>query len=302
MKKTFLNLFTVSFLTTSLILSSCSKEESKSTETPTPSVPQETFMASTNPQNRAALLEDFTGVRCGFCPDGHVRANQAQESLGKDKFIIIAVHGGSYAAPATGWANFTTPFGAALISQSSVTGYPAGTISRIEAEVLGVPPQKAGGLAMSRGSWSAAASAVNGLSAPVNIGSKATFNAETRELTVNVDLYYTADQLIDSNNINVAFLQSNLMSKQSGDPTPNDPYQQNHVLRHLITGQFGEAVATTRTKGTKYSKTYTYKVPADYNGTATEGGGAVKIDDCSIVVFVTKGKTEVLNAIELDIK
>lgn len=266
--------------------------------TSTTGTPAPAFLASKTPSNRVAVLEDFTGVRCGYCPDGHVKAAAAQFELGEDKFIIMAVHGGGYAAPAPGWANFTTPFAASLISQSGVAGYPAGTINRIKAEDLGVAPQNPGGIAMSRGSWKTAAEAVLAMPSPVNIGSKAEFNSATRELKVYVDLYYTGEETVD-NNINVAFMQDKLMSKQSGAPT--NPYEQNHVLRDLITEQWGDVVTGTKAVGTKVSKVYTYTVPADYNGTEVEGGGAVIIEDCHVVAFVSRGKTDILTAVQIPI-
>ncbi|MBL6963765.1 MAG: Omp28-related outer membrane protein [Bacteroidetes bacterium] len=260
---------------------------------------EEFFMASTDPENRVALLEDFTGVRCGYCPDGHARAKIIKD-LYPNKFIIMAVHAGGYAAPAAGWANFTTPYGNAFVSQANVAGYPAGTLNRIKADDLGVSPQRTGGYAMSRNYWKTAAEAVMLMSAPVNIGAKATYNETNRELTVAVDLYYTADGN-GSNYVNVAILQDKLISKQSGGtPDPNN-YEQNHVLRDLITGQWGDRNETT-TVGTKYSKTFTYTVPTDYNGLGVTGGGAVVIDDLSIVVFVCQNARNVLNALKIDVE
>jgi hypothetical protein len=284
---------------TSIIVTGCDDaktEEAKPNNTTT----EEPFMAGTSATMRVAVLEDFTGVRCGYCPDGHVRAAAAQQELGADKFIIMAVHAGIYANPATGWANFTTPFGAAIDGQAGVSGYPAGTINRMKAADLGVTPMKTGGMAMSRGAWKTAAQAVIAMPSPVNLGAKAEFNSSTRELTVKVDAYYTAEESVQ-NNINVALLQSKLMSRQSGDPTSGDPYEQNHVLRHLITGQWGEAITEAKTVGAKVRKTYTYTVPEDYNGTTTEGGGAVLIENCKVVVFVSRDKTDILTAVEIPI-
>jgi hypothetical protein len=281
---------------TSIIVTGC--DDAKTEEAKPNTTTEEPFLASTTASMRVAVLEDFTGVRCGYCPDGHVRATAAQQQLGADKFIIMAVHGGSYATPATGWANFTTAFGSALIAQSSVAGYPAGTINRIKAADLGAAPQISGGIAMSRGSWASAATAVNSMPSPVNLGAKAEFNSSTRELTVKVDAYYTAEESVQ-NNINVAFMQSKLMSKQSGATT--NPYEQNHVLRDLITGQWGEVITDTKAVGTKVRKTYTYSVPADYNGTTTEGGGAVVIENCKVVVFISRDKTDILTAVEIPI-
>jgi hypothetical protein len=306
MKKSLLNLGMILAISATFF-AACKKEEetSKKVETTTTTsstsstgTPVTEFLASKTPSNRVAVLEDFTGVRCGYCPDGHVKAAAAQSVLGEDKFIIMAVHGGGYAAPLAGWADFTTPYASAFINQSAVAGYPAGTINRIKAEDLGVSAQKAGGIAMSRPYWQAAAEAVLTMPSPVNIGSKAEYNSSTRELKVMVDLYYTEDEAV-ANNINVAFMQDKLMSKQSGAPT--NPYQQNHVLRDLITGQWGEVLADAKTKATKVSKTYTYTVPEDYHGTTVEGGGAVVIEDCSVVVYVSRGSKDILTAVKIPI-
>ncbi len=291
MKKSILKITAAALVAMSITFFGCKKDEDDGGGDDNKQ-PTTEFLASTTPSNRNAVLEDFTGVRCGYCPDGHVKAKAAADA-NPGKFIILAVHAGPYASPSTGWANFTTSFGEAIDDQASVSGYPAGTINRMLCSDLGVTPQKTGGTAMSRGSWATAGAKVMSMSSPVNIGSKATFNSATRELTVKVDLYYTADQTVQ-NNINVAFLQNKLMSKQSGDPTSGDLYEQNHVLRHLLTGQWGEPVTTETKTGSKVSKTYTYTVPADYNGTATEGGGLVKIEDCEVVVFVSQNRTNIL--------
>jgi hypothetical protein len=258
-------------------------------------------LVSTKETYKVALLEDFTGVRCGYCPDGHRVAKEILDA-NPGKFIIMAVHGGSYATPATGWANFTTSYANALINQAKVAGFPAGTMNRISAATLGVTPQLTGGYAMNRGDWPYAAAYVMAEIAPVNINATATFNSTNRLLTVNVYLYYTSD-VSGSNNVNVALLQDKLYSKQSGGtPDPNN-YEQNHVLRYFLTGMWGEVLTYAgETKGTMVSKTYTYTVPEDYNGTTVEGGGAVVVDNLNVVVFVANGRFNVLNAFAVDVK
>lgn len=280
-----------------VLFSGCKKEE---TGTGNDNNTNSEFLASTTPQNRVGVLEDFTGVRCGYCPDGHVRA-KAVADANPGKFIILAVHAGSYATPATGWANFTTAFGSALVSQAKVSGFPAGTINRMLCSTLGVTPQIANGYAMSRGSWATAANKVFAMPAPVNIGAKATFDASSRLLTVKVDMYYTAEEA-GPNNLNVLLIQDHLFSKQSGGmPDPNN-YEQNHVVRDFITGQWGEVITESKTVGSKITKTYTYTVPNDYHGTNTEGGGAVVVDNLKVVAFVAQGQTNILNAVEVDVK
>lgn len=285
----------------SLIVASCSKsdteEDNNSGNNPGPTE----FLASTGTTTRVAVLEDFTGVRCGYCPDGHVKA-KAVADANPGKFVILAVHGGSYASPMAGWANFTTAYGQALISQAKVSGYPAGTISRVLCSELGVTPQIANGYAMSRSSWGNAAAKIFNQTADVNIGAKATFDPGTRKLTVYVHLYYAKEQT-GENNINVALVQDNIFSKQSGGIPDANNYEQDHVVRDFITGQWGDPVTETKTIGAKVMKTYTYTVPENYNGaTIPPGGGAVVVDDLKVVAFVAKGKTDILNAIEVDVK
>jgi hypothetical protein len=255
----------------------------------------------TTETNKVALLEYFTGVRCGYCPDGFNVAKGIEDAY-PDKFITMAIHAGPYAAAQAGWPNYTTTYGDALISQAKVSGYPAGTMNRITGSTLGVTPQITGGYAIGRNYWATAAAYVMAQIAPVNIAADATFNTVTKQLTVKVNLYYTR-AVTGSNNINVALLQDKINGKQSGGtPDPNN-YEQNHVVRHFITGQWGDVIsATGQILGSRVSKTYTYTVPSDYNGTGTDGGGAVVIDNLSVVVFITNGQTDVLNALSVDVK
>ena len=259
------------------------------------------FRASTTPTTRIAVLEDFTGVRCGFCPDGHDVAKQIETTLG-DEFIVIAVHAsGTYSQPAPGsdWPNFETPFGAAITSLAEPAGFPAGTMNRIPAKDLGLTPQNTGkpnSLALGRGLWSSAASITTGMVSPVNIGLHAEVN--DRELTVTVDVYYTDDET-EPNSINVALLQNGLIGRQSGGTPDPMNYAQNHVLRALIAGndpQWGDPITESTTKESFLRKVYTYTIPADYNGTGLDGGGAAIIEDMEVVAFISRDKTDILTA------
>lgn len=277
----------------SIAFFSC-KKDSDDTDDPA----DDTFLASTSVQKKVAVLEDFTGVRCGYCPDGHtIAATLLSNNPGK--FIVMAVNAGSYAAPQAGWANFTTPYGQSLVSQSAVTGYPAGTMNRHQFSGGQYNIQN-NGLAMGRSGWTAAANTIMAENAPVNIGAKSTYDAASKKLTIKVDLYYTEAETVQ-NNINIALLQSGIVAKQSGG---GDNYVHNHVLRDLITGQWGDPIPSEKTaKGSKYTKTFTYTVPADFNGAVIPpGGGAVDIAKCDIVVFVTRDKVEILNGLEIKAK
>jgi hypothetical protein len=278
-------LFIAPMALVAMFFSNCGTDETKDSGAP--------FMASTEVENKHAVLEDFTGVRCGYCPQGHIIAADLAATHGEN-FMVIAVNAGGYAAPAPGWADFTTSYGDALIAQSAVAGYPAGTVNRIQ-----YGQGQKGGLAMSRGSWSAASNEIMSQESPVNIGAKATFDEATRELTVMVDLYYTADGN-GANKINVALLQSGMIAKQSGGTSD---YEHKHVLRDMVTGQWGEEVpSTSTTPESKFSATYTYFVPENFNGAdIPPGGGVADINNMNLVVFVAEGNENIYTGIEVAI-
>ena len=88
----------------------------------------QTFV-STTPENKNIVLEEFTGIHCVYCPDGHLMA-QNLYNVNPGDVVLINIHAGSYAVPSAGEPDFRTPFGAAIDGQASVSGYPAGTINR----------------------------------------------------------------------------------------------------------------------------------------------------------------------------
>ena len=277
----------LAFATVSLVFTNCKKEnegDGGSTEE---------FLASMNVETKHAVLEDYTGVRCGFCPDGHARAQALIDQYG-DNVVVLGVNAGSYAAPSSGWANFTTPYGPAFISLAKPSGYPNGSVNRVK-----YAPAGTSGTSMSRGAWKSAAEAVMTENSPVNIGAKATFNSSTRELTIKVDAYYTADGN-GANKLNIALLQSGMVANQSGG---GQNYVHKHVLRDLITGQWGDDIpAENTTAGSSYSKTFTYTVPADFNGPVIPpGGGEVFIQDCKLAVYIAEGQENIYTGINVTI-
>lgn len=265
--------------------------------------PDTTFIAPTTTQRRVALLEELGGVRSTTYPDGHAIAKNIL-SVNPGKFITIATHANVYATPSTGWANYTTKAGTSIDSLIKPAGYPAGTMNRLPCSTLGTTALNGvpSSLAMGTNQWSTAAGTAISLFAPVNLGADATFNSTTRVLTVFVDMYYTNTETVQ-NNLNVSLLQDGLVSKQTGGTPDPNAYVQNNVLRDMITpGSWGEVITEAKTVGSKVRKVYYYTVPTEYNGTGADGGGTVDVSKLKVVAFVTRGKVEVLNAIQVAVK
>lgn len=240
-------------------------------------------LVSTDRQPRNAVLEEFTGIHCQYCPDGH-RIAQALADANPGRVVLMNIHQGNYATPGTGEPDYRTSFGDALAAQTALTGYPCGTVNRHVFAGLGMTT---GGTAMDRGSWGPASDIILPDTTPVNIGIQSELDTVSRVLTVTVELYYTANSVVSSNYINVALLQNNIYGPQTNGGAGNN-YRHMHMLRHLLTGQWGDVVTTT-TQGTLVTRTYTYTVPAAITNIPCV------LSNCDIAVFVTQTHQEILS-------
>ena len=252
----------------------------------------QTFV-STQPENKNVILEEFTGISCGYCPDGH-RIGQDLHNANPNDVFLINIHTGSFASPQGAGTDFRVdPIGSNIASQSNLTGYPAGTVNRHQFST-----SQGGGTAMGRSDWTAAANQILTMASPVNVGIQANVDMATNVLTVDVEVYYTGAQTVTSNMLNVAVVQNNVEGPQSGssfNPTailPNGNYNHQHMLRHMMTGQWGVPI-NTLTPGSLYADQFTWTMPADINGVALDP------TNLAVVAYVAEGQQEILNGTEV---
>lgn len=246
---------------------------------------------STATENKNAVLEEFTGIYCTFCPDGHLKAQQFADANPGD-VVLINIHAGGYANPNGSDPDFRTPWGAAIDGQSGLAGYPAGTMNRR----VFTGHQQASGTAQSRGSWATTGAIVIGEGSYANIAMEATLDFGTGVLTVDVETYFTGVAPAGMSKLNVAVLQSNIEGPQTGmaaNPAqvlPNGMYSHNHMLRELLTGQWGVDVPTTQ--GVVNSYSYTWTVPNDINGVP------VSLADLEVVSFLAETQQGIVTGTE----
>lgn len=246
---------------------------------------------STTAQNKKVILEEFTGIHCGYCPDGHKRANDLVNANPGNVFLIN-IHSGGYAVPSqTGDPDLRTTAGTAIDAASSVAGYPAGNINRTKS------PWSEG-----RGTWATTAAGILTQSSPVNVAVKSIIDPTTRTLTTEVEAYYTSASAVSTNRITIALTQDNILGPQSdyGNYNPTNwvvvngvkKYKHNHVLRQMITsGTYGESIDTT-TKGYYFYRKYTTTIPASYLSIDCN------IKDLKVVAFVSEGNGNILSGAE----
>lgn len=229
---------------------------------------------STEPANRNVILEEFTGRNCGYCPDGHVIANQIAAN-NPGRFWAINVHAGGYAP--TSYPNFITPDSEAIRAGFGANSFPSGVVNRSTAT------------AQSRGVWANLANQQLSQPSECNIAGMAIVNPQTRTATLTVEVYYTGNSSYDENYLTIAMLQDSIWGSQSGgssNPSQwvNGQYCHMHILRDIITPTWGDAISPT-TQGTLVTRTYEYQIPESIG---SPNGVDVDIDNIFFLAWVSE--------------
>ena len=139
-------------------------------------------MVSTTPSQKNVLLEDLTGIFCGFCPDGAKRADDLKAAV-PGRVVIIGNHAGYYAQPgnpAQAQYDLRTNEGGQIDGLSDPSGYPAGNINRRVTQYS----MKPGKTAMGRGSWGPAASEVMQEASVVNLAVDAYYRPGSQKIEI----------------------------------------------------------------------------------------------------------------------
>lgn len=252
-------------------------------------IAQDEQFVSTTPSNKNVVIEEYTGINCGACPDGHRIANQIAAAH-PGRVIVVNIHAGGYAAN-----TYTTSSGNTLRSTFNINSFPTGTVNR---------HSFSSGLVLERNYWSSCTNTILNQASPVNIAARGTLDWATRELNITVQLYYTSDEANATNKLNVAIIQDNVIGSQSGasyNPAQQvgSQYRHMHMFRGFITeGAWGEAVSPT-TAGSFIEKTYTYTIPASLG---SPNAITAKLEDLHFVAFVAQGNQEILTGCEVEIE
>lgn len=226
-------------------------------------------IVSTQVEKRNVLIEEFTGVNCGYCPDGHYIANLICDYFYGHAWAIN-IHAGGYA---TG-SGYTTTFGDGIheLFSNQIQGYPCGVVNR--------------GSVQSRTDWASTADNIRNEDSPVNIAARGTLNVETRELSVHIEAYNTGSTDLSAYLLNVAVLQNNILGQQSNygpyntDYVEGNQYRHMHMLRDLLMGQWGVEISSAQ--NAFFDTTFVYTIPESISGLAIPD-----VKDIELVAYLT---------------
>ena len=242
--------------------------------------------------DRKVLIEEFTGANCAACPAGARTIKTLKEAYG-DKIIAIAIHttrSGPLGEPLSGSSyDFRTDKGDNLVDLfGGLSGIPASVFNRTKYE------DENRMAVLAPDTWPDRVLSEFEKESVVNLSTDLDYDATTRTLTIGVEAIPLITQTGDYR-INVMITESKIIDYQNDGGVVDSMYQNDHVLREIISAESGDAFASEFVTNDPISATYTFEVP--------EGDGVWIVENCSVVTFISEvdeenGTIEVLQADE----
>ena len=220
-------------------------------------------------QKKNVLMEEFTGTACYWCTEGHAMTERMAH-IWPGRVFPVNIHTGSLAQAYK--TKEGDQIGSYLDCESA--GYPSGDVNRRD---FGF------GYVMSRSNWLLAADYVMQEDAPVNLFMQSEYDAATRQLSVHVEGYFTAE-VSEEQRLTVMLLQNNVWGYQNG-PEQGD-YRHMHMLRQTLGDVWGDLIEEAA-QGQYFSREYTLDLPTRI------GDVVVKPYDLQLLAFVSAGRTDV---------
>lgn len=238
------------------------------------------------PQTKRVLFEDFTGVHCPTCPNGH-EAIQTMKANHPGRIVAVAIHPTTeefnQAFPYTGEDSLNTNWASDIFTIiTKPGGIPFGIADRVNGTLN---PAQWESLVTSR------------LSAPCQANvelSVLSFDPATRELKYEVKMELTEDLNIPLYFSMLIMEDSIIQSQERQGVGHIHNYVHNHILRdmHHFRTNLNPSNEPPAVKGRVFLKQYSYTFPAGANW---------KPEHCHLVVYIHKS-VDVLQVTEIKIR
>jgi hypothetical protein len=248
---------------------------------------------STSPQKKNFFIERGSGIACCSCPGVTDKCMHIIDSFPKGRGVFMIYHFGPDARPQSGQLNkdYKTKFGDSILTPVWPF-YLNMMVNRID---RGVPYGSTFIFGPNNDQVTPACVTVSDETAPVNLAMASTYNSTTREITVDVKAYYTANSITPRNFLQVAITEDSIKGPQCMGSTWDYNYYHMDLFRANINGPLG-AIITNTTAGSTVTGTYKYTVPAKY-GTETNTASWVTPDPkhFKLVLFMSEDTTAGFN-------
>ncbi|GAB4295801.1 MAG: hypothetical protein Kow0068_20350 [Marinilabiliales bacterium] len=237
---------------------------------------------------RKILIEDFTGHKCGNCPEAHDMLNSLHNTYG-DQIISIGIHADYFAQPdASGLftADYRCQTGDELFAYFNVVVQPIGTVNRTQSQ---------GSYLFNYTDWPNLVADMANDTATIKIDMENNYDASSNSGTIKVNTIFLQD-LQQQLMLSLYITEDSIVSPQMFyNPTTHVDtfYVHRHVLRGAINNTWGEQItASGGSANDTLTKSYNYTINTSWVETK-----------CSIVAFVYDNSTlEVLQVEEIKVK
>jgi hypothetical protein len=243
-----------------------------------------------NAQLKNVLIEEFTGVKCPNCPDGHNIVATIQNA-NPSRVIAIGYYpfGQAQTEPLKDLTKADFRIADATELSTLLGGIQFLPIAAVDRKMFG------GAILTARTLWSSNVQARLAVATPINMQLSVSYDDASREAIIKTTLKYTS-ALSTKHNISLAIYENNLVDAQEYPTYIDSSYTFKHVLRDVITPVGGASVLdslTTKAAGLVFEKTILYTLPAKWNPS-----------NCKIVAFVhdAAATKEVYQVIEKSVK
>lgn len=214
----------------------------------------------TNKYTQKILLEEYTGFRCGNCPEATEIAHSLKEKY-PNNVILLSVHAGGYAKPTSAHPyDFRTPIGDELDNffGCSLAGNPNGMVNRV-----GYPTKSH---ILREGQWESAILNLLSNKPKMEISLNVSYNPTNRKITTNVKVKLF-EQSLPNYHLCVYIAEDSVVQYQRDDrltPPDVENYVHNNVLRGGLTSTWGEPLSdNVLPKGTIVEKQFEYAIPTN---------------------------------------
>ncbi|MCX7908167.1 MAG: Omp28 family outer membrane lipoprotein [Ignavibacteria bacterium] len=206
------------------------------------------------------LLEEYTGFRCGNCPEAAEVAHSLKEKY-PNNVILLTVHSGPYAKPtATKTYDFRTTIGEELDNffGCSKAGNPNGMVNRI-----GFPSKSH---ILREGQWESAIQNLLTNKPKLIINLTTNFEETNRKISATIVIKFL-ERSSPNYHLCLYIVEDSIVQYQRDDrktPPDIDNYVHNNILRGGLTSTWGEKISDIPLEPqTTITKKYEYLIPSE---------------------------------------
>ncbi len=188
-------------------------------------------------QARQVLVEEFTGVKCPNCPDGHKVLRSLQASFpGGVNIVSYQAYNSAQTNPIEGETRSDNRTEAATeLSTAVFGGIPSLPTAAIDRTLVG------GALLNSRSLWPTITTDRSKMAPPVNLTITSSYDAGSRQVTATVRMAYTQEVTLP-HRLSLALTESDIIDAQEYPDSVSLDYEHEHVFRQFLTATTGDPV------------------------------------------------------------